>query len=90
VRQRALVQADRHPLSQHYHKRSLSETTFMMIKAKFGAAIRSWGETAQVNELLYKVRCHNLCVLIQSMFELGIEPNIRAETASAQVFARNP
>jgi transposase len=38
---------------QHYHQRSLSESTFWMIKAKFGTAIRSKGETAQINELDY-------------------------------------
>ncbi len=56
----------------HYHKRSLSESTFWMIKAKFGSEIRSKGETAQINELLCKVLCHNICVLIQSFYELGI------------------
>ena len=30
--------------------------------------------TAQVDELLCKVLCHNLCVLIQSMYEVGIDP----------------
>jgi transposase len=40
---------------QHYHKRSLSESTFWMIKAKFGTDIRSKTGTAQVNELLCKV-----------------------------------
>ncbi len=59
---------------KHYHRRSLVESAFMMIKAKFGGAIRSKGEIAQVNELLCKVLCHTVCVLIQSMFELGIEP----------------
>lgn len=57
-----------------YHRRSLSETTFHMIKAKFGAAVRSKGEIAQTNELLCKVLCHNVCVVIQSMYEIGIEP----------------
>lgn len=59
----------------HYHKRSLSETTFSMIKAKFGVAIRSKGEVAQVNELLAKILCHNVCCVVQSMYELGIEPD---------------
>jgi len=26
-------------------------------------------ELAQVNEVLYKVLCHNICVVIQSMYE---------------------
>jgi hypothetical protein len=37
-------------------------------------APRSKTDVAQVNELLCKVLCHNLCVLIQRMYELGIEP----------------
>ena len=59
---------------QQYHKRSNVETTFHMIKSKFGDALRSKTERAQVNEALCKVLCHNLCCLIQSMFELKIEP----------------
>ncbi len=59
---------------EHYHKRSNAETTFHMIKSKFGDAVRSKTEVAQVNEVLLKVLCHNICVVIQEMFELGIEP----------------
>jgi transposase len=55
-----------------YHKRSNVETVFSMIKAKFSTRLRSKGDTAQINEALCKVLCHNICVLIQSMFELGI------------------
>jgi transposase len=57
----------------HYHKRSNVETTFHMIKAKFGQRLRSKSLTAQINEALCKVLCHNLCVLIQSVHELGID-----------------
>jgi len=64
-----------------YHKRSNVETTFSMIKAKFGERLRSKTETAQVNEALCKVRCHNLCVVIQSMYELGIAPEFTSEAA---------
>jgi transposase len=60
---------------EHYHKRSNAETTFHMIKSKFGDSVRSKTEVAQVNEVLLKVLCHNICVIIQEMFELGIEPN---------------
>jgi len=59
----------------HYHKRSNVETTFSMIKAKFGGSLRSKTTTAQVNEALCKVLCHNICCLIQSMFEFGIDPS---------------
>lgn len=58
----------------HYHKRSNVETVFSMIKAKFGNSVRAKTPIAQVNEVLCKVLCHNICVLIQSTLELGIEP----------------
>lgn len=56
----------------HYHKRSMVESTFSMLKAKFGETLRSKGDVAQINELLCKVLCHNICCVIQSMYELGI------------------
>lgn len=45
-----------------------------MLKAKVGDALHSKTDVAQVNELLCKVRCYNLCMLIQSMCEMGIKP----------------
>lgn len=66
---------------QSYHKRSNVETTFHMIKSKFGDSLRSKTETAQINEALCKVLCHNLCCVIQSMYELEIKPEFWAEAA---------
>jgi transposase len=65
---------NRESFLQHYHKRSNIETAFSMIKAKFGASVRAKTPIAQVNEVLCKVLCHNICVLIQSIYELGLEP----------------
>lgn len=48
----------------HDHKRSNVETRFHMLKAKFGQRLRSKTLTAQINEALCKVLCHNLCVVI--------------------------
>jgi transposase len=59
---------------QHYHKRSNVESTFSMIKRKFGDALRSKTDAAMVNETLCKLLCHNLVVLIHEMYELGIDP----------------
>lgn len=64
---------------QQYHKRSNVESTFSMIKTKFGDGLRSRTKTAQVNEALCKILCHNLCCVIQSMFELKIEAKFWAE-----------
>ena len=57
----------------HYHKRSNVETTFSMIKRKFGPSLRSKSEVGQRNEVLCKVIAHNLCCLISAMHELGME-----------------
>lgn len=56
---------------EHYHKRSNVETTMHMIKSKFGGRLRSKTKSAQESELLAKVLCHNICVVIQEMFETG-------------------
>jgi transposase len=58
---------------QHYHKRSNAETVFHMIKTKFKDSLRSKSKTAQINELLCKIICHNLTVVIQEINELGIK-----------------
>jgi transposase len=64
---------------EHYHKRSNVESTFSMLKAKFGGSLRSKTEAAQINEALCKVLCHNICVVIHSIYELGIEPTFWEE-----------
>ena len=57
----------------HYHLRSNVESTVSMVKRKFGDAVKAKGELAQKNEVYAKFVCHNLCVLIQEMYTLGIE-----------------
>ena len=64
----------------HYHKRSNAESTFSMMKGKLGDAVRSKSEVGQINEVLAKVLCHNVCVLIRAARELGIE--LTPETGS--------
>jgi transposase len=66
---------------QSYHKRSNVETTFHMIKSKFGDSLRSKTKTAQINEALCKILCHNICCLIQSMFELNLKPKFWSQAA---------
>jgi len=57
---------------QHYHRRSNVETVFHMVKMKFGDKLKSKNRIAQENELLCKFIAHNICVLIQEMYELGL------------------
>jgi transposase len=58
----------------HYHARSNAESTFSMLKAKFGDSVRSKTDVAMKNEVLLKCLCHNIVVVHQSQVELGIEP----------------
>ena len=46
---------DRERFMQHYHKRSNVESTFSMIKGKFGDSAMSKSDTGQANEVLCKV-----------------------------------
>ena len=68
----------------HYHKRSNVETAFSMIKGKFGDSVRSKSDIGQLNEVLCKVLCHNLCVIIQAIHESDIDPTFCAERLVAQ------
>jgi transposase len=64
---------------KHYHLRSNVETTFSMIKAKFSEMLKSKSYTAQVNELLLKILCHNIVVLIHEVNELGIKADFQRQ-----------
>ena len=75
-----LFQLNNERFLEHYHKRSNAETSVMMVKTKFGGSVRSKTWTAQVNEVLCKIICHNICVVIQEMHELGINPDFCVES----------
>ena len=77
-------QMNRAEFYEHYHKRSNVETTFSMIKARFGGNLRCRTLTAQVNEALCKILCHNLCCLIHSAHELGSEMNFWRDQAETE------
>ena len=55
-----------------YHQRSNVETTFHMVKSKFGDSVRSKTNRAMANEVRAKILCHNICCLIQAMYEFGV------------------
>jgi Transposase DDE domain/SWIM zinc finger len=69
---------------RHYHQRSNVESTFSMIKRKFGDSVRSKGDTAMKNEVLCKIVCHNICCLISAWYELGIEPILGTATNGSE------
>jgi transposase len=52
-----------------YHLRSNAESVFSTIKRKFGTHLHSKSEIGMTNELLCIILAHNICVLIQELFE---------------------
>ncbi len=75
---------------EHYHKRSNIETAYSMIKGKFGSALRRKSDTGQINEVLCKVLCHNICVLVQATHELGIETRLLVQNSRLNGLALKP
>lgn len=57
---------------KRYHLRSNVEATFSAIKRVFGDSVRSKTRPAQINEVLLKVLCHNIRMLIRAMHDLGV------------------
>lgn len=64
---------------QHYHKRSNVETVFHMLKTKFGDSVNAKNERAQFNEVLLKILCHNVVVVIHELQESSIHPGFLAD-----------
>lgn len=56
-----------------YHLRSNAESGFFMIKSRFGDLTQMRNQTGAMNDVLVKILCHNLCVLVQEIFFLRIK-----------------
>lgn len=61
-----------------YHRRSNIETSFHMLKQRFGHHCATKNFQAQTNEIKVKVLCHNICVLIAELFEQQIDIDFEA------------
>lgn len=62
-----------------YHMRSNAESGFWMIKSRFGEFVKARNKVGQTNEILCKVLCHNLCVLVQEMFLNNVDIDFNQE-----------
>lgn len=62
---------------RNYHRRSNVESTFCMIKMRLGEFLKSKNHQAQINEVLLKCLVHNICCLIQEIFERNIDINFK-------------
>jgi transposase len=72
-------QIHREEFLSRYHQRSNVESTFSMVKRKFGDSVRSKTDVAMKNEVLAKLICHNICCVNQEACELGIDPGFGTE-----------
>lgn len=73
---------------EQYHRRSNVETTFSMLKQKFGKDVMSKNFTSQTNEVLLKILCHNICCLISAYFEKNIENYYPTDHPKKEVILR--
>jgi len=62
---------------ESYHRRSNVETTFSMIKMRLGEPLKSKNYVAQRNELMLKFISHNICGLIQEMYNHNLKINFK-------------
>ena len=71
-----------------YHQRSNVECCFHMIKTRFGAYIQTKKFDANVNEAKTLFLVHNICILIQEIFERGIDVDFEACREKARMCKR--
>jgi transposase len=62
---------------KHYYLRNNVEAVFSSMKRKQISYVRSKDPISQKNEILAKVCCHNVCVLINGIFCLGIRTGFK-------------
>jgi transposase len=75
--------ANKEDYLRRYHRRSNVESVFSAVKRVFGDSVRSKNDVAMKNEVIGKLVCHNLSCLIHTMYELKIEPDLKARPAPA-------
>lgn len=68
--------------AERYHQRSNVESTFAMIKRKFGDFVRCKSERSQTNEVLCKILAHNIVCLVHEIFILKIDVDFQKEAGN--------
>lgn len=74
---------DRDEFRKRYNLRNNAESTASMLKRRFGDMLTFRTDPAIENEVLARVLVHNICCVIQSSFELGIDAEFWGEGALA-------
>jgi hypothetical protein len=69
-------QAKREDFDAKYHDRSNVKAACSAIKRKLGEELYSHRPIARFNELLAKLLAYNITILIEQIFENGIDPGV--------------
>ncbi len=83
-------QAKREEFDAKYHARSNVEAAFSAIKRKLGEELYSHRPIARFNELLAKLLSYNIGIVIEQMFENGIDPGVAGVALPAKRPPPNP
>ncbi len=67
----------REEFDKFYHRRSLVESTFSVLKRKYGEFLKCKNFEAQQNEVLLKCLCHNISQLIEQIYRNDIKVNFK-------------
>jgi hypothetical protein len=77
-------QAKREEFDERYHDRSNVEATFSAIKRKLGEELYSHRPIARFNELLAKLLAYNIGIVIEQIFENGIDSGVAGVALPSQ------
>lgn len=80
-----LFQENRQEFRERYHLRSNVESVFSAIKTRFGHDLKSDNDTALQNEALCKVLAHNICIVIDAMYSMDLDPDFSVEKSGDAV-----
>jgi transposase len=78
--------ADPEAFRARYRYRVLIEAEISALKRRFSENIRSREPIARVNEILFKVLCHNICCIIHAATEHGLDLSVMLRADPLEVF----
>lgn len=76
--------ADPETFREKYRDRPLIEAGISVLKRNFVEAVRGHTYRTRVNEVLYKVLCHNIDVLVHAAIEFGFDVDGLLEAAGGR------
>jgi len=77
IRMFRYFQTNKEDFMKHYHKRSNVETVFSMVKMRLGEFLKCKKFDTQRSELLMKFICHNICCLVQEIYDRGVHVDFK-------------